>query len=162
MYPRDAITIISSTSTAGTYTMLPASTTPYTILYAYMYNDVLGTQRVIVGGTPLVQINNQYQEYDHELHYVFTNKAVQFIKSQSGTTTAEIIYVPRDRNNVFDIASEFSTSSTVSFGSTTISTMDATTTAMYQTNLTLNNGVMFSLLFVASFFSMYWLIKKFW
>jgi len=120
MYPRDAISLYVSTTTAGTWSVLPASTTPYTLLYSDIYTAVAGESRVLVGTNVINRVALAGAHMERDANYVFTNQAVNFSKLGTGTSTASIIYVPRNRQQTPDPVKEYATSTNFVATSTTI------------------------------------------
>jgi len=149
MYPRDAITVSFTTKTAGTYTLLPASTTPYTLLSGTMSGTGNGgdEQGFILGSSSIWLKGDVAQQVS--MHLVYTNRALQVRKFGNASTTFGITYVPRDRRNTFDPQLSQS-STTVTLGSSTMTTTDYSH---------------ISFISVAVFFALYifgyWLVRKF-
>lgn len=115
MYPRDAINLYISTTTPGTYTILPASTTPYTILQVNQFNLGSSLQRVRFGTVRDVVISSSEIHNESNIHTVINNQAITYVKSGLLEATVSIIYVPRNRLITPDPSlSAQSTSTTIS------------------------------------------------
>jgi hypothetical protein len=100
MFPRDAVSISLSTKTAGTYTLVPATTTPITILDGMLNNNSSADQSVILGSMNIVQGNNGLIRFPAQI--VYTNLPLTVIKTGAGTTTYGVTLVYRDRHNTYD------------------------------------------------------------
>lgn len=123
MYPRDAITISTTTKVAGTYTLLPATTTPYTILSGTIA-DLSGTksdESFLLGNN---EINTSGNVEQLTMHLVYANLDLKIRKEGNASTTFAITYVPRNRNTTLDPQREVTATSSVS-------TSTATSTANY-------------------------------
>lgn len=119
MYPRDAITVSFSTKTAGTYTLLPASTTPYTILSGSMSGTGAGgDEQFFVLGTSSIGMKGDIAQ-QVSMHLVYVNTPLRIVKSGNATTTFGITYVPRNRNTSLDPEREQQSTSTVSMATGT-------------------------------------------
>jgi hypothetical protein len=105
MFPSDAITLYVSTTTAGNYPVLVATTSPYTLLYSTIYTSVVGESRLLIGTTTTDRVAFAGSYSDTQHNYVFTNSLVSFSKIGVGTSSLELIYVPRNRTLKPDYAS---------------------------------------------------------
>ena len=119
MYPRDAITISFSTKTAGNYTFLPASNTPYTILSGTMSGTGAGgDEQFFILGTSSIALKGDTAQQVF-LNLVYVNTPLRIVKTGSATTTFGITYVPRNRNTTLDPQTEVQATSTVSMATGT-------------------------------------------
>jgi hypothetical protein len=109
----------------GNITMLSSSASTRTILYASIFDNTGAEQKIMVGGIPLIEnFGGTQRMIQNNSHLVFSNKAVIAIKSNTATTTFQIVWVPRDRNLVADPTIDFATITPVTvsnwqFGTTT-------------------------------------------
>lgn len=120
MYPRDAITISFTTKTAGTYTLIPSSTTPYTILSGSMSGTGAGgDEQAFVLGTSTIWLKGDVAQ-QLSLHLVYVNVPLKVVKVGNASTTFGVTYVPRNRNKTND---PVLSSTTVDISSTSISVL---------------------------------------
>lgn len=131
MYPRDAITISTTTKTAGTYTIIPATTTPYTILSGTISGTGAGgdEQGFVLGSSTIYTKGDVIQQATMNLVYV--NLPLRIYKTGGASTTFGVTYVPRNRRTDFDPPSEATSSIVVNTGSSTVSLVPEMTTTSY-------------------------------
>jgi len=155
MYPRDAITLSFSTKTPGTYTLLPSSTTPYTLLSGTVSGTGAGgDEQAFILGTSSIWVKGDLMQQS-TMHLVYANIPLRVVKVGNATTTFGITYVPRNRNTTPDpdpfvqatstyisnwqfststmnviCLSGCSSSSTLTLGSSTITLQPSTSTYM--------------------------------
>jgi hypothetical protein len=97
MFPRDAITVISTQFNPATYTIINASTSPYTILEAYISDNTGATQSIYVGSIALYEKYGNTSYPPVSFNYTFTNQTVKFVKTNTASSTVVLVYVPRNR-----------------------------------------------------------------
>ncbi len=100
MYPRDAQTISFSTKTAGTYTLIPATTTPITVLSGTI-NDASGNDQSFILGTSSI-LKSVSGDLNLPMHLVYTNTALRVVKTGTATSTFGVTIVYRNRNKTYD------------------------------------------------------------
>lgn len=129
--------------------MLPASTTPYTILSGTMSGTGAGgDEQAFILGTSSIWLKGDVAQQIF-MHLVYTNTRLAVKKVGSATTTFGVTYVPRNRNTTPDPELASSTVS-VTVGSSTMTTTD-------YASVTMNTVIAFALAFAFG----YWLVKKF-
>ena len=158
MYPRDTQTYFLSNTTGSDIVktlILPTSTR--TILSVSGNSRDARSNAVLCGNTYISQQQQNAGWFSSEMNYVCTQAVYT---EHFRTSSLRVNYVARDRTLTVDPNRE--ATSTISMGSTTIQNMSASTTQMYETNLTLQNGLIMALMWCIAFYGIYWLIRKFW
>ena len=119
MYPRDAITISATIKTAGTYTILPASTTPYTLLSGTLSGTGAGgdEQGFVLGSSSIYTKGDVSQQV--LMHLVYQNLPLIVVKTGNASTTFAITYVPRNRKTTYDPPLIATTSTEINIASST-------------------------------------------
>lgn len=100
MFPSNATTFIVSTTTAGTYDLLPASSTPLTVLSLILSNSGINDQ-MIKFGTKEVLFTTDADIRKFDTNYSLSNATVTLVKAGTAHTFVSMTYIPTSQfNNV--------------------------------------------------------------
>lgn len=156
MLPRDTITIVGTIQ--GNTDRIIVSTSTNTVINVRLQQSGTASETHLscgasVGGLDIISnFGKDFPEVN--MNYVCTS-TLQVHKTGNDTSWYSVSYVPRDRKTSFDPV--FSNSTT----SVTVNTMDATTTAIYTSNLQLQTIIFPVVIFVFVVYIFYWLTRKF-